>query len=61
MSSEKEFKDRHREDLSRSRFVNAKQRESRAPPDRRATNSRRSTAMGVSNASAFTGLCRKVS
>jgi hypothetical protein len=43
VSSEREFKDRHRGDVSRSRFINAKQSKNKSA----LSGSRRSTGLGV--------------
>jgi hypothetical protein len=55
---EKEFKDRERGDLSRSRFINAKQSESRThvhSPHRSAADSRRRPVLGTPRPQAFIG------
>jgi hypothetical protein len=59
VSLKKKFMDRHREDLSRGRFINAKQSKSKTkvhPPDRREAGSRRSTVLGGPKSQADSGV-----
>jgi hypothetical protein len=53
---EKEFKDRHRGDLSRSRFIYAKQSEHKAkvhPPDRKVCRHKRGAALEIPGPQVF--------
>lgn len=62
VSSEKEFKDRHTGTISRSRFTNAKQRESRAevlsPRWRVSSLKREHCTRGSQDLKLFIGVCR---